>query len=1356
MPKRNKKNSRVKWKKASERQRAKPIPLQSETDDEPTIQMFENICVYIHPNNISNSRLNVLRSLIVKNGGSFTDEPNNETTHVLVDESISSGKLCRALDWATYPPHVNVLLVGWLSASIRANRCLELDDYEIPCTHRPTFVAEQRHVEAVEENNDVRNELNEENDCDEPSSDITIDSESEDGTASFDSVVADITTYDDGKYEDDTSCDDDWVRISPIAPVNPCCEQASLPPYSSFKSSQPKTSDLSGNDKPNNVPERRPDTLAARLSRLRIRRIPEAGKGKIIIDLSNENCAEQTSRDHAVAESQKQIVGNDTNFITYVMPKNDTDHKSRLSKPKNIPSKKVSVGTEKETGPEEKRCGEKRSWSFLSKDSIPSTNLFQPATFSESSLMAHYANKTLDTDLIIQVYENKNDKDSVNVFPPEEFNMHSDNVVNQVLKMMVESVFEVAVSELVINQSFEDMLENEFSEKILQEENAIEEVVSGVLFGIVNDVSKGLEDTCKESLFQIVEVETMNKNVLNVSKFAEIEKIETNIVDVENEIDISEPKATNEIGIKVANVETREDVANFSQHENSGIKTVNVKDTNENINILQPEATNKDETVDKNISILHPEATNENGIKIADIESADGNKMGISLSEITNESVDESETKISDVQAAVVNKMEISNIEETDRSKFKIASIETIDKNKMDISLPNIANESETTTDEKKMDGSLHSITNGNEIKIAKVETIVENKLDISLTEETNRCQFRIAGVDTVEEYKVNASLPEATNGNKIKIIETVYENDVDITRIEETGEYDIRFSSFEAVTTNIISEQEAANEYEIIVANNGTGDEMKVDIFLPETTEGDEFNISFVESESENDTSISYNEGGMKRSLEKGMSREEKNSPKRMKFDTSNAEISVFQSSQASTVPIASPYPMHVYCSVEGESPIPPCLPNNEMNFKLEESMSNSENPHDENLNNLARSEVTNNEIGSPSIKNQTNELDITVEPRSCSRPDIRGPNIFFPFPKPSATPTSDNPGSSNEPSASQRFLYFHSPNADVIKKLQLLYEGFKKCKDTWRVHAYDRAISLLGRYPKVIASLKEVERIGNMSKNIAKKIWHIKETGNLKEIEDICNKRWSEARKLFTKAWGISPRIAFKLYKQGNGTIQDIYSKSLLLSQNQRVGLRYYRDLRTKMTKKEAIKILSTVMRVIFGISSSVQCDACSSLRRNKNVVSNVSILVTLPSGCRNTHRLLPDIVAKLHRLGYIADDLIRHQQNGDQTKYVGIFKLGRSSKYRRLDITVCTQNEHACAKLFLTGTSYFNRAIRQWAARKEMLLDEHCLRIRLLNIGGGTSAVTKLYTPDEPSIFRFLQLPYRTPEQRDRIVI
>ncbi|GFY79140.1 DNA polymerase lambda [Trichonephila inaurata madagascariensis] len=312
--------------------------------------------------------LHCLQRLINKNRGKFTYEPDNQITHILVDDSISSAKLCRALGWEIYPPRVNVLLVGWLSASIRANRCLEIEDYEIPCTHSPTFVREQEHVDVIEGDEDIRNGENEvkhNENCDCPS-DLSKESESE--TVSFDSVVADVTSFDDGKYEDETSCDDDWIRVPPLVSVIPLSDHAALSPITDFKSTlQVHTSDSLSNEKPNTPPPPQPtDTLAARLRRIRIRRIPEhlrmPGESTIYVDLNNENLSEKISDEQATTEDHKEIVKSDTNFITNEMKTNNADDKNELSETKKNPFKEVPLSAEEEPEAEESRRGKKRSW----------------------------------------------------------------------------------------------------------------------------------------------------------------------------------------------------------------------------------------------------------------------------------------------------------------------------------------------------------------------------------------------------------------------------------------------------------------------------------------------------------------------------------------------------------------------------------------------------------------------------------------------------------------------------------------------------------------------------------------------------------------------------------------------------------------------------------------------------------------------------------------------------------------------------------------------------------------------------------------------------------------------------------
>ncbi|GFS66845.1 DNA polymerase lambda [Trichonephila clavipes] len=1063
MPKHTKDISRVKLKRASERQRAIPIPFKSRTSEEPSYKIFQNMRIYIHPINISGSRLKVLHGLINKNRGKFTFEPDNKTTHVLVDDSISSAKLCRALGWEIYPPHVNVLLVGWLSASIGANRCLEIEDYEIPCTHSPTFVREQEHVDVIEGDEDIRNGENEvthKENCDCPS-DLSKESESE--TASFDSVVADVTSFDDGKYEDETSCDDDWIRVPPLAPVIPLSDHAALPPFTDFKSTlQVHTSDSLSNEKPNTPPPPQPtDTLAARLRRIRIRKIPEhlrmPGESPIYVDLNNENLPEKISDEQATTETHKEIVKSDTNFITNEMKTINADDKNELSEMKKTPFKEVSLSAEEE--PEETRRGKKRSWRVSAYEE----------NYLESSVTT-YDNERLNTESILEFSESKETSIDVSL-PNEKFDMNYLNENDQNLKIRVE----VAINEQVVNGLFEEMSTSEFTKETHQEENTPEEIVSEILLQITKDVSKVVEEVCTESKITITK--TMNDNIMNVSQFDKIDKIEVKRADVETQsenMDISEPEVT-----------IMSEPSQNESMDNYGCIIVDVGSVAKRVkNILETEAKNKNESVDGNIiNIVHPTSTNRDEIKIANGETVDENKMDISLQETLG-----NEVKIASMETMNENKMDISLLEKQNENEVNIASMETMNENKMDISLLEKQNENEInivsveTGDVNKIDNSVCELGNGNEIKIASV-TIEESKKDISLPQKMNGVENVIASTETVDELKKHFSMPEATNkiknmdgikkdilipeatnkneNNTMDVVNkdilmpeatngTAVKNKKDILIPEATNENNTmdgikkdiliseaangtavenkEISITEAIDVNDnrtvngdkdISVLEATDGDEDKITSIETVDENQMDLSLLETIDENEVKTAFVESMSKNPIIISQNENALEPSLGKGMDIKDKNSAKHLKFDTDNPELYVFQSSQSSIVPIAAPYPMHVYCSLEGESPIPPCLSNVEMNFQLEESkIFETVKPHNENQNSGAISEVTNNKNESPSIDTQCKEQENVTEPRSCSRPDIRGPNIFFPFPlpKPSTSQTSDNSGSFNK----------------------------------------------------------------------------------------------------------------------------------------------------------------------------------------------------------------------------------------------------------------------------------------------------------------------------------------------------
>ncbi|GIY97692.1 DNA polymerase lambda [Caerostris extrusa] len=80
-------------------------------------------------------------------------------------------------------------------------------------------------------------------------------------------------------------------------------------------------------------------------------------------------------------------------------------------------------------------------------------------------------------------------------------------------------------------------------------------------------------------------------------------------------------------------------------------------------------------------------------------------------------------------------------------------------------------------------------------------------------------------------------------------------------------------------------------------------------------------------------------------------------------------------------------------------------------------------------------------------------------------------------------------------------------------------------------------------------------------------------------------------------------------------------------------------------------------------------------------KKTCGHVSLLITLPAGSDNDHQFLPAIITRLHQIGFLVDDLIRHKENGAQTKYVGIIKLKGMTKFEELTSQFVVE-EYACA--------------------------------------------------------------------------
>ncbi|XP_044046599.1 DNA polymerase lambda [Siniperca chuatsi] len=324
------------------------------------------------------------------------------------------------------------------------------------------------------------------------------------------------------------------------------------------------------------------------------------------------------------------------------------------------------------------------------------------------------------------------------------------------------------------------------------------------------------------------------------------------------------------------------------------------------------------------------------------------------------------------------------------------------------------------------------------------------------------------------------------------------------------------------------------------------------------------------------------------------------------------------------------------------------------------------------------------------------------------------------------------------------------HNFNKHITDKLEVLAKAYTHQGDKWRALGYSKAVIALKSYHKPITSYQEACQIPGIGKRMADKIDEIMESGHLRKLDHI-----GEAvpvLELFSNIWGAGAKTAQLWYQHGFRTLEDIRTKAHL-SNTQKIGLKHYDDFLDRMPREEAAAIEKVVRDATQAIDPNLVAMACGSYRRRKATCGDVDILISHPDG--KSHKgIFSKVLQSLHESGFLTDDLVSHEENGEQKKYLGVCRLpGPSHRHRRLDIIVVPYNEFACALMYFTGSAHFNRSMRALAKTKNMSLSEHSLnkdvvRQGNLKVYGGTP----LATPTEKDVFSLLGIPYREAHERD----
>lgn len=307
---------------------------------------------------------------------------------------------------------------------------------------------------------------------------------------------------------------------------------------------------------------------------------------------------------------------------------------------------------------------------------------------------------------------------------------------------------------------------------------------------------------------------------------------------------------------------------------------------------------------------------------------------------------------------------------------------------------------------------------------------------------------------------------------------------------------------------------------------------------------------------------------------------------------------------------------------------------------------------------------------------------------------------------------------------------------NEEFVDILGQLEDIMQRQGEPFRARAYHKAAETIMTYPNEITDPKQLEKLPGIGKTIMTKLQEYVDTGKLNAIEKMKNNPLN----VLTKVYGIGPKKAKQFIDEGLDTIEKLKEHPEKLTAAQKVGVQYFDDIEKKIPRAE-IDEYKTVFAKVFKESTppGSKFEIVGSYRRGKQQSGDIDIIIT---NTDNNKKAFEDFLDALVEKG-----IITHLLSRGRTKSLTLAKLpGKPA--RRVDLMYTPPQEYAFATLYFTGSKAFNTMQRQRALNLGYTLNEHGMH-EMKN--GNKGAKVEGDFPDEQSIFKFLGMKYKAPNER-----
>lgn len=309
---------------------------------------------------------------------------------------------------------------------------------------------------------------------------------------------------------------------------------------------------------------------------------------------------------------------------------------------------------------------------------------------------------------------------------------------------------------------------------------------------------------------------------------------------------------------------------------------------------------------------------------------------------------------------------------------------------------------------------------------------------------------------------------------------------------------------------------------------------------------------------------------------------------------------------------------------------------------------------------------------------------------------------------------------------------------NEKFIELMTVLAYVMRTRKDFMRMKAYDNARDTISSFSGNITTPEQLKGQKGIGNAIYSKLIDYEKTGTLRILEEekelIARKK---AMDVFKDIYGVGEKKAEELVEKGITTLSELENrKSEVLNDKQIIGLKYYNDILQRIPRSE-IEEYKKVFENAFPKKDG-KFEIVGSYRRGLSSSGDIDVIIT-----SNDSNVFKVFVDKLIEKGVILEVLSR-----GNSKCLVIAKLSDSEYARRVDFLYTSPEEFPFSILYFTGSKGFNTTMREHALSMKYTLNEYGLSVMEGKKKGGF--VEHKFT-DEKSIFDFLGLEYKKPEER-----